>query len=197
MFLVVSQGWASFSVQEVSRRNWVSVPGSCQNSPFPSSPSPPPEPGRPPGSSLCCPWSYLQEMLLALFRPFSSWDGGGRERRSVSSLGVCFCCLWSYYYFLWKILGWTRISPYLYWILQMVFPLRKEEGKKGNRILGSVPALPSSAGLCSRLTPTHEKLQSVFVGKRAPHLGFPDHDDLWWCSHCSSGSTCPYSVWNS
>lgn len=72
----------------------------------------------------------------------------------------------------------------------MVVLLGLEEGRGGDRILsGSLLALPGSADLCSRLTPTHEKLQSAFVGKQALHLGFPDPNDLQSFSHRSPEHT--------
>lgn len=142
---------------EISRRNWMSVPGCCENSPFPSLSSPPLGPGRPPGSSLCCPWNYLQEMLLAPFRPLSEVGvGGGEEVFKV--WGFAFVVFGVTVPSFGRYRDELESAPHLYWILRMVFPLGKEEWRRGDRILGGMLALTSSAGLCSRLTTTHEKL---------------------------------------
>lgn len=180
VFLLTCQGWPSFSVQEVSRRNWVSAPGCLENSfpPFliiPTTTTPPTHPSGQVGHQAL-PLLFLKlptgnspaPFRLFLFLRWR-WEG---EKKCLKFEGLLLLFL-GFLLLLQKKLGWIRISPHhLYWILQMVFPLGKEERRIGDRILGGIPALTSSAGPCTRLTPTHWGAPRCFCWEASPLLGF-------------------------
>ena len=80
-------------------------------------------------------------------------------------------------------------------MLLMVLPMRKEEGRRGDRVQGSMPVLTCLQ--VSAVDSGREKPHSVFVGKLAPHLALPDPNDLWPFSHSFLVCTYIYSVRNS
>lgn len=135
--------------------------GSCRDSlrhlPFPSLASPSPGQVGHQAFPFAVSEATLHEILLASFRPFSFWGGGGRGRGSIWSLRVCFC--------LFGVIvissGWYQdepeSSPHLYWMLQMVLPVKKRKGEEQTEAWAACLS-SCSAGLCSRLILSHGKL---------------------------------------
>lgn len=139
--LITWQEWPCFSAQE----QFLGVAWRLQGQPqaiFPLLPYHPLlGPGGPRGLSFCCPSSSSHEILLAPFRPFSFWDGGGRKAEVFEGLfsgHMCVCVIVISF-------GWCQNEPesacHQPWMLLMVPPMRKEEGRRGDRVPGGMPVL--------------------------------------------------------